>query len=120
MRVASGTRPKPRLPPAALPPPVVRQLRLARLWQDDLRAGRVKNRSALAEREGVSGMWVTHVLRLLELHPELIAFIEGLPAGLPPRLVSGRELRRVGRQRHGVQLQLLSPGAPMRWCQRAA
>jgi hypothetical protein len=82
----------------------------------------VKNRAALARREGVSAMWVTHVLGLLELDPEVLAFIEQLPAGLPARLVSGRELRLVRTlgQRQQVELLASLRVRVARWRQPAA
>ncbi len=58
-----------------------------------LDTGEVRNRAELARRAGVSGMWVTNVLALLKLHPEIQAWVRGLPPGTPERFVTERALR---------------------------
>ncbi len=70
---------------------------LADEWQHMLDAGMVRNRAELARQAGVSAMWVTHVLALLKLHPEIQAWVRALPPGTPERYVTERRLRVVGK-----------------------
>lgn len=80
---------------------------LAGEWQHMLDAGIVRNRAELAKRAGVSAMWVTHVLALLKLHPEIQAWVRALPPGTPERYVTERRLREVARLPQERQLAAL-------------
>ena len=62
-------------------------------WQRLLTSGQVRNRAALAQRFGVSGMRVTQVLALLKLTAPIREAIKRLPPGTPARLVTERRLR---------------------------
>ena len=67
-RVEPRRRSRPKPPPTD-PPRIVRLMQLADEWQRTLDTGEVRNRAELARRAGVSGMWVTNVLALLEAAP---------------------------------------------------
>lgn len=101
-RVEPGRRSRSKAVPTA-PPRVVKLMQLADEWQRLLDTGEVRNRAELARREGVSGMWVTNVLALLNLHPEIQAWVRGLPPGTPERFVTERALREILRQPDGLQ-----------------
>jgi hypothetical protein len=109
-RVEARRRSKPKIIPTE-PPPIVRLLAKAEAWHADLDAGRVKNRAALARREGVSTVWVANVLRLLELHPRILAWVKTLPPGTPPRYVAERQLREIAKIPSPEQMKML----PARW-----
>lgn len=89
-RRRSKTRPAPTEPPL-----IVKLLAKAEAWQADLDAGRVKNRVALAVREGVCAVRVTQILRLLELDPSIRAWLRSLAPGTPARYVAERQLRQI-------------------------
>ncbi len=86
------------------PPRIVKLMQLADEWQHMLDGGEVRNRAELARRAGVSGMWVTNVLALLRLHPEIQAWVRGLPPGTPERYVTERALRAIARLPLGLQV----------------
>lgn len=105
-----------RRPSAQLGPPLVsRLLATAERWQGEIDRGEVRNRAAIARREGVSHVHVGHILDLLLLHPDIRAAIAALPAGTSRRVVSERMLRRLTRvpwRRQLAELQwLLRPSA---------
>ncbi len=77
---------------------------LADEWQRLLDTGEVRNRAELARRVGVSGMWVTNVLALLKLHPEIQTWVRGLPPGTPERIATERALRAIARMSLGLQV----------------
>ncbi len=79
-------------------------MQLADEWQRLLDTGEVRNRAELARRVGVSGMWITNVLALLNLHPEIQAWVRGLPPGTPERFVTERALRAIARLPLGLQV----------------
>jgi hypothetical protein len=79
------------------PPLVSRLLAKAEQWQLEIEQGEVRNRAELARREGLSHVYVGHLLGLLRLHPEVRAAIAALPAGMSRRMISERKLRRVVR-----------------------
>lgn len=76
----------------------------AEAWQADLDAGRVKNRAALARREGTSTVRVTQILRLLELEPSIRAWIRSLPPGTPARYLAERQLRSIATEAPSTQI----------------
>ncbi len=76
--------------------PLVSQLLAkAERWQVEIDRGEVRNRAAIARREGLSEVYVGHLLRLLRLHPDIRTAIAALPHGTPPRLLSERKLRPI-------------------------
>jgi hypothetical protein len=92
--VEARRRSKPKPVPTE-PPLIVKLLAKAEAWQADLDAGHVKNRAALAARERTSTVRVTQILRLLELDPNIRAWIRSLPPGTPARYVAERQLRGI-------------------------
>jgi hypothetical protein len=91
------------------PPLVSRLLATAERWRGELDRGEVRNRAAIARREGISHVHVGHILDLLLLHPDIRAAISALPAGTSRRVVSERMLRRLTRVPWNRQL------AELRW-----
>jgi hypothetical protein len=90
-------------------PLVSRLLATAERWQREIDRGEVRNRAAIARREGVSQAHVGHILDLLRLHPDIRAAVAALPAGTSRRVVSERMLRRLTRVPWRRQL------AELRW-----
>jgi hypothetical protein len=78
-------------------PLVSHLLAKAEAWQVEIDRGEVRNRAAIARREGLSQVYVGHLLDLLRLHPDICAAIHALPAGTPVRLVTERKLRPLAR-----------------------
>lgn len=58
-----------------------------------LDAGKCTSRADLARKLGVSRARVTQVLRLLDLAPEVVAFVAALGDPLPRPVISERTLR---------------------------
>jgi hypothetical protein len=69
----------------------------AEQWQAEIECGEVRNQSAIARREGLSQVYVGHLLDLLRLHPDIRAAILALPVGTPARFVTERKLRPLTR-----------------------
>lgn len=86
------------------PPLVSRLLAKAECWQAEIDSGKVRNLTALARREGLSHVYVGHLLRLLRLHPDIRAAIAELPAGTSRRMISERKLRPLVRLPWNQQL----------------
>lgn len=101
MNVRSGfvidlRRERKRRHPAKLEAPLVsRLLAKAEQWQGEIDRGEVRNRAALARREGRSHVYIGHLLGLLRLHPDIRAAIAALPPGTSRRIISERRLRPV-------------------------
>jgi hypothetical protein len=95
------------------PPLVSRLLAKAEAWQAEIDHGEVRNRAALARREGLSHVHVGHLLDLLLLHPDIRAAIATLPAGTSRRVISERKLRPLTRLPWERQL------ATLQWLVRA-
>jgi hypothetical protein len=74
-------------------PLVSRLLAKAEQWQGEIDRGEVRNRTALARREGRSHVYIGHLLDLLRLHPDIRAAIAALPPGTSRRVISERKLR---------------------------
>ena len=72
---------------AKRPPKILATLRLAEEWRDRLAAGGV-NRADLAREHQISRARVTQVLKLLNLHPSILAWVRE-----KPRLASEHRLR---------------------------
>jgi hypothetical protein len=88
-------------------PRVSHLLERAEAWQREIDRGEVRNRAAIARREGLSQVYVGHLLDLLRLHPDIRAAILALPVGTPARLVTERKLRSVTRLPPDRQLEEL-------------
>lgn len=86
----------------------------AEQWQAEIERGEVRNRAAIARREGLSHVYIGHLFDLLRLHPEIRAAILALPAGTPARRVTERMLRPLTRSSWDQQLMEL------RWLLRKA
>lgn len=100
-----GTRRSARPKPMPTEPPrITRQLAQAEAWMVELDTGAVASRAAIAAREGVSAMRVGSILRLLNLHPRIQAWIRGLPPGTRSRAVTERALRGIARMSAEAQL----------------
>ena len=70
--------------PSKADPALLKAIARARRWFDDLASGRQPTVGAIAEREGVSGRYVRHLLPLAFLSPEItLAIVEGRQ---PPHL----------------------------------
>jgi len=95
-------------------PLVSRLLAKAEQWQSEIDRGEVRNRAQLARREGLSQVYVGHLLGLLRLHPRIRAAIAALPPGTPPRLLTERRLRPLLKLPWEAQL------AQLRWLSRVA
>ena len=78
-------------------PLVSRLLAKAEQWQGEIDRGEVRNRTALARREGRSHVYIGHLLDLLLLHPDIRAAIAALPPGTSRRVISERKLRPLTR-----------------------
>lgn len=85
-------------------PRVSHLLATAVQWQGQLDRGEVRNRAEIARREGLSQVYVGHLLRLLGLHPDIRAAIAALPAGTSPRMITERRLRPIARMSWKRQL----------------
>jgi len=85
-------------------PLVSHLLAKAEAWQAEIDGGEVRNRAAIARREGLSQVYVGHLLDLLRLHPDVRAAILALPPGTPARLVTERKLRPLTRMSWDRQL----------------
>ena len=91
-------------------PLVSRLLAKAEQWQIEIDRGEVRNRAAIARREGLSQVYVGHLFDLLRLHPDVRAAIRSLPSGTPLRWVTERKLRPITRlswERQVVRLRWL-------------
>ena len=86
-------------------PLVSHLLAKAEQWQAEIDRGEVRNRTALARREGLSHVYVGHLLDLLRLHPDIRAAIAALPPGTSARLVTERKLRPITRLSWRQQLE---------------
>jgi hypothetical protein len=83
---------------ASLEPPLVsRLLAKAEQWQRELDRGDVQSRAELARREGLSHVYVGHLLGLLRLHPDIRTAIAALPPGTSRKVISERKLRPLAR-----------------------
>jgi hypothetical protein len=89
------------------PPLVSRLLAKAERWQGEIDRGEVRNRAAVARREGLSHVHVGHLLDLLRLHPDIRAAVAALPPGTSRRVISERRLRPLTRKPWGEQLAAL-------------
>ena len=78
-------------------PLVSRLMARAEEWQREIDSGGVRNLTALARREGLSHVYVGHLLRLVRLHPAIKAAILALPPGTSRRVISERKLRSLTR-----------------------
>ncbi len=78
-------------------PKVVADLALAERFQGLLDAGEVANRADLARRFRLTRARVTQLMKLLDLHPVIVAYLRSLPPGTPTRMVTERGLRAVVR-----------------------
>ena len=78
-------------------PRISHLLAKAEQWQAEIDRGEVRNRAAIARREGLSQVYVGHLLDLLRLHPDVRAAILALPPGTPARRVTERKLRSLTR-----------------------
>jgi hypothetical protein len=79
------------------PPLVSHLLAKAERWRTEIDSGEVRNLTAVARREGLSHVYVGHLLRLVGLHPDIKAAILALLAGTSRRVISERRLRAVAR-----------------------
>ena len=88
-------------------------LALAEQFQGLLEAGEVRNRAELARRFRLTRARVTQLMKLLGLHPLIIAYVKSLQPGTPTRFVTERGLRVVlrvsGKQQLATALQTV-PG----------
>jgi len=80
-------------------PKILETLELAEAWERRFRRGGV-NRADLAREHGVSRARVTQVLKLRQLHPELVAWVRENPG-----LVSERRLRPLLEMAPAAQLR---------------
>lgn len=79
------------------PPLVSRLLAKAEQWQREIDHGEVRSRAELARREGLSHVYVGHLLGLLRLPPAIREAIAALPPGTSRRVISERKLRPLTR-----------------------
>jgi hypothetical protein len=89
-------------------PRVSHLLAKAERWQAEIDRGQVRNQSAIARREGLSQVYVGHLLDLLRLHPDIRAAIAALPPGTPTRLITERKLRPLTRLSWDRQIAALN------------
>jgi len=79
-------------------PKVVNYVALAERFQGLLDSGEVRNRADLARRFGLTRARVTQLMKLLGLHPLIIAYVKSLRPGTPARMVTERRLRVLVKQ----------------------
>lgn len=89
--------------PTRVDPMLVLTVAKAFYWQQLLDSGQVRNASDLARRFGVNKAWVSEVLRLTRLSPDILAAVVG---GIQPRWLTLQRLR--GR----------SAEVPITWCRQ--
>jgi hypothetical protein len=87
--------PKPPPKPPEVPR-IVRLLQQARAWRALIDGGEASCAAAIAERSGLSAVYVRNILFLLRLHPAIQAAIETLPVGAGDH-VNERWLRPITR-----------------------
>lgn len=75
------------------PHPAAKTLKRAEAWQAHIDSGRLKNRAAVAEKEGLTRARVSQVLDLLKLAPEIREHILSKPSTNGHRPLSERSLR---------------------------
>jgi hypothetical protein len=92
-------------PPEAKVPPIVRQVAQAEQFQCLLDARDARCRADLARRFGLTRARVTQLLNLLELQPEIVAYVRGLPPGTPARFITEKMLRPFTQLPAAAQLQ---------------
>lgn len=105
------------------PAPIQKTLALAEEFRRQLDAGGV-NQSGLARRHGLTRARVTQVLNLLKLHPTILDFLRGMPAGPHARLFTERRVRpllRIEPAAQANEARTLLPGfVPQRTGRRTA
>ena len=94
-------------------PRVVIHVARAEEFQRLLDAGEVRSRADLARRFRLTRARVTQLMKLLNLHPVILAYVKSLPPGTPTKMVTERSLRglvRVPSHRQVVSAKRLVPG----------
>lgn len=94
-------------------PKVVADLALAESFQRLLDAGEVQSRADLARRFRLTRARVTQLMKLLALHPVIVAYVKSLPPGTPTRLVTERRMRglvQLPHKRQFIMARSLLPG----------
>ena len=79
------------------PPKIVTDLATAERFRGLLDAGEAFNRADLARRFRLTRARVTQLMKLLDLHPAIIAYLKALPPGTPTRKITERGLRAIVR-----------------------
>lgn len=74
-------------------PKVVTDVAMAEEFQRLLDAREVRNRADLARRFRLTRARVTQLMKLLKLHPVILAYVKSLPPGTPTKQVTERGLR---------------------------
>ncbi|MEO0322730.1 MAG: hypothetical protein AAF447_07220 [Myxococcota bacterium] len=90
--------------PAPPIPTVVLLLQRAEAFNEALATGAANSRAALARANGLSRARVTQLLKLMDLHPTVRAFVVSLPAGTGAHAVSERKLRAIAQLEPEAQL----------------
>ena len=76
-------------------PKVITDLATAERFQGLLDAGEARNRADLARRFRLTRARVTQLMKLLDLHPTIMAYVKSLPPGTPTRKITERGLRAI-------------------------
>lgn len=93
-------------------PPVVLHLRQAKEFRRLLDAREVPSQAELARRHRLTRARVTQLLDLLRLPDEVLAWVRSLPPGTPPRAVTERKLRLIGRLPAAARLDAAAKTLP--------
>jgi hypothetical protein len=86
-------------------PPIVRQVAQAEQFQCLLDTRDARCRADVARRFGLTRARVTQLLNLLELQPEIVAYVRGLPPGTPARFITEKMLQPFTQLPAAAQLQ---------------
>jgi hypothetical protein len=94
-RVFSGSTGGEQRPPLQQLPKVVQLVNRAEAWRALLASGKEPSRAALAHRFKCTRARITQVMKLLDLHPAVLAYLRRLPPGTPTNRVTERGLRQI-------------------------
>jgi hypothetical protein len=86
-------------------PKVVADIALAERFQGLLHAGKARSRADLARRFRLTRARVTQLMKLLDLHPSILAYVRALPNGTPAKMMTERGLREIVRLPNSQQVQ---------------